>query len=330
MRRSLLTAITIALATAAAGMTALPLVAHAQPAAYPNKPLRMIVPYPPGGGTDGMGRLVAERLSERLGQTVTVVNVAGASGTVGSEQVRRADPDGYTLLFNASLFVLGKNVVKATPYDPLEDFTPLARMGQAPVLMVAAPNVAAANMADVLRAARANPTAFNMAISSQGSAGHLATLEFQRLANLKLQIIPYKGTAPAVTDIMGGSVQLMLDSAPAMLPQTKGGKLKGIAITGAARSPINADIPTMAEAGLPALNINTWYGVWAPKGLPPAVQTRLVNALAEAARSPEFKARLDAGGLSEGYLDPAAFMTFMKADQTRAVDLLRAANFQPE
>ncbi|MBL8380015.1 MAG: tripartite tricarboxylate transporter substrate binding protein [Burkholderiales bacterium] len=297
---------------------------------YPNRPIRMVVPYPPGGGTDALGRITAERMSDRLGVAVVVANVPGGSGTVGSESVRRAEPDGYTLLFNASLFLLGKHVVKSTPYDPLDDFTALGRTGLAPLLLISSSKVEGNTLADVVRAVRANPNNFNMAISGMGAAGHLGSLEFMRLVGVNLQAIPYKGTAPALADVMGGQVQLMIDAATALLPQTKGGRVRGLAITSATRSPVNPDIPTTVEAGMPGLNLTSWYGVWGPKGLPAAVNNRLVTAIAEGVRQPEFQTRIDAAGILPGYLDPAAFVEFMRGDLTRAVGLLKAANFQPE
>ena len=298
--------------------------------AYPNKPIRLVVPYPPGGGTDTLGRIMAERMAERLGFAVVVANVPGGSGTVGSDSVRRAEPDGYTLLFNASLFLMGKHVVKSTPYDPLDDFTVLGRVGQAPLLMIASSKVEAATLTDLVRAVKANPSGFNMAISSLGSAGHLGSLEFMRLAGVNLQTIPYKGTAPALADVMGGQVQLMIDAATVLAPQTKGGRVRGLAITGESRSLVNPDIPTTTEAGMPGLSIASWYGVWGPKGMPASVTNRLVTAIAEGVRQPEFKARIDAAGITPGYLDPAGFIEFMKMDLTRSVNLLRAVNFQPE
>ena len=167
---------------------------------YPNKSIRMVLPYPAGGGTDALGRITAERLSDRLGVPVVVTNVPGGSGTVGSEQVRRAEPDGYTILFNASLFLMGKHVVKSTPYDPLEDLSALGRVGQAPLLIIASGKVEAATLADVVKAVRANPNGFNMAISGMGAAGHLGSLEFMRIAGVNLQAVPYKGTAPPSPD----------------------------------------------------------------------------------------------------------------------------------
>jgi tripartite-type tricarboxylate transporter receptor subunit TctC len=302
--------------------------AIAQP--YPNKPIRMIVPYPPGGGTDALGRITAERLSERLGQPVVVTNVAGASGTVGSDSVRRADPDGYTLLFNASLFLLGKNVVKSTPYDPLDDFSALGRVGLAPLLIVASNKVEGATLLEAVKSAKANESTYNMAISGLGSAGHLGSLEFQRIAGLKLAMIPYKGTAPGLADVMSGNVQFMIDAMTALLPQTKGGRVRGLAVTSATRSKIAPDIPTTAEAGMPELNISSWYGVWGPKNLPEPIANRIAVAISELVNTPEFNARIDAAGIVPGYLGPKAFVDFMRADLTKAVALLKAANFQPE
>jgi len=290
----------------------------------------MVVPYPPGGGTDTLGRITAERLADRLKVPVVVANQPGGSGTVGSDQVRRADPDGYTLLFNASLFVLGKNVVKSTPYDPIEDFTPLGRVGLAPLALVVSNKVEATNLADLVKAVRANPASFNVAISGMGAAGHLGTLEFMRLAGVNLQSVPYKGTAPALADVMSGNVQILIDAATVLMPQTKGGRVRGIAIMSATRSNVNLDVPTTAEAGMPDLAMASWYGVWAPKGLPAAVASRIATAIAEGVKQPEFAARIESAGILPGYQDPAAFAEFIRADQARAVALLRSVNFQPE
>lgn len=297
--------------------------------AYPNKPIRMIVPFPPGGGTDTLGRLVAERMSERLGQQVLVANVAGGSGTVGSDQVRRSDPDGYTLLFHASLFALGKHVVKSTPYDPIDDFSHIGRVGLAPLLLIAHPSVPG-TLAEAVKAAKANEKAFNMAIPSLGAAGHLGALEFLRLAGLNIQVVAYKGTAPALNDTMGGSTQFMVDAMTALVPQAKAGRVRGLAVTSPTRSKLAPDIPTTAEAGMPGLTINSWYGVWGPKGLPADVNSRLVSAVAEAVKSPEYNARIEQFGVIPGYLDPAGFVKFMREDIDKAVGLLKSANFTPE
>lgn len=298
--------------------------------AYPNKPIRLVLPFPPGGGTDTFGRITADRMTERLGQQVIITNIAGGSGTVGSDTVRRAEPDGYTLLFHASLFALGKHVLKSTPYDPIEDFTAIGRVGIAPLLVVASNQLEGTTLADAVKAARANPKGFNIAIPSLGAAGHLGTLEFRRVTKLDLQVIPYKGTAPGLADVMGGSVQMMIDAMTALLPQAKAGRVKGLAVTSPTRTKLAPDIPTTAEAGMPELDINSWYGVWGPKGLPPAITSRLVAAVAEAVKHPEFLQRIEAAGILPGYLEPAEFVTFMRADVDKAVGLLKGANFTPE
>ncbi len=297
--------------------------------AYPNKPIRMVLPFPPGGGTDTLGRLVAERMSERLGQQVLITNVAGGSGTVGSDQTRRAEPDGYTLLFHASLFALGKHVVKSTPYDPIDDFTAIGRVGLAPLLLIAHPSVPG-TLAEAVKAAKANEKAFNMAIPSLGAAGHLGALEFLRLAGLNIQVVAYKGTAPALADTMGGSTQFMVDAMTALLPQAKAGRVRGLAVTSPTRTKLAPDIPTTAEAGMPGLTINSWYGVWGPKGLPEPVMSRLVAAVADVAKSPEYNQRIEQLGIIPGYLDPAGFVKFMREDIDKAVGLLKSANFTPE
>ncbi len=221
-------------------------------------------------------------------------------------------------------------MVKATPHDPLDDFTALVRVGQAPLLIIASSKGEATNLADLIKAARANPAGFNMAISGLGAAGHLGSLEFMRLAGANLQAIPCKGTNPALADVMGGSVQLMIDAATALLPQTKGGRVRGMAITSATRNKAYPEIPTTVEAGMPELTMASWHGVWGPKGLPAPVASRLTTAIAEGVRQPEFAARIEAAGIVPGYLDPTAFVEFMRGDLVKSVQLLKAANFQPE
>ncbi|BBK30462.1 tripartite-type tricarboxylate transporter receptor subunit TctC [Stella humosa] len=297
---------------------------------YPTKPIRWILPYPPGGGTDVMGRLVAEAVAPRLGQQVIVVNQSGASGTVGSDAVRRADPDGYTLLFNASIFVLGRNVVKAAPYDPVADFTPVARIGEVPLILLASNGVTGQTIPEIVAAAKANPSGFNFGLSSLGSAGHLATLEFIRLAGTRIETIAYRGASPALTDLVAGNVQLMIDPITTLLPQAQAGRAKAVAVTAAARSPLAPDVPTTAEAGMPGLVLASWYGVWGPKGLPPAVVARVSAAMADAAKDPAFIAKLATYGIQPTYMGPAEFPGFMQADIDRSIALLRAAGFQPE
>lgn len=297
---------------------------------YPSRQITWVIPYPPGGTTDTMARLTAAKVSEILKTPIIPVNKAGASGTVGSDSVRTSPADGYTILFNASLFAIGKQLFKSLPYDPQVDFQPLGRVASAPLLLVAHPGVKATSLTELVAAAKADPKAYNFALSSLGAAGHLATLEFLRLAKLDLTVVPYKGTAPALNDVMSGTVQLMIDPIAATGPLVKGGKLKALAITSARRAAVAPDVPTAAEAGMPDLVLGSWYGAWAPKGVPADVVAKLAKALEQAANDPEFKARLVQLGLEPAFDGPEAFRKFIAADVEKSAALLKAANYQPE
>ena len=297
---------------------------------FPNKSITMVVPYPPGGTTDAMGRITAQRLSAMLGVPVVVENRGGAGGTIGSDQVRRATPDGYTLLFNASIFLLGKSVLKATPYDPVADFAPLARVGQVPLLLLANPAVKATNLTQLATQMRAKPDSFNFANSAAGSAGHLATLEFGRLAGANVSVISYRGSSPALTDLIGGQVQLMFDPIGVATQHIKSGKLKAIAVTSPERSETVPDVPTSAEAGMPELKLHSWYGIWGPKGLPPDVLAKLDHAFASLGRDEEMIKRVKAIGVTPLHENRQAFSAFVAADVKRNDALLSASGFQPE
>lgn len=297
---------------------------------YPNRQITWVIPYPPGGTTDTMARLTAAKVSEILKTPIIPVNKAGASGTVGSDSVRTSAADGYTILFNASLFVLGKQLFKSLPYDPQTDFLPLGRVAAAPLMLIAHPSVKANTLTELVAAAKADSKSYNFAVSSLGAAGHLATLEFLRLAKLDLTLVPYKGTAPAVNDIMAGTVQLFIDPIAATYPPVKGNKAKALAITSTKRAPTAPDVPTSAEAGMPELVLGSWYGAWAPKGTPQAVVDRLAKALEQAANDTEFKARLEQLGLEPVFDGPEAFRKFIAADVEKSAALLKAANYQPE
>src|SRR5258708_69558 len=270
----------------AAGASLLAARALGQP--YPNKPLKMVVPSPPGGGTDGLGRITAERLAEKLGQQIIVQNIGGASGTVGSETVRRADPDGYTLLFNASLFVLGKYVVASCPYDPQADFRQVAQAGEAPLVLVVNLNVPGTDYASTVAAIAQEPKKYFFGLSSGGSAGHVATLAFLKRVGLPLDTVLYNGTAPAVADLLSGSVQLFMAPWMTTLPLATSGRARGLMVTSLERTRLAPNIPTTAEVGLKDFSISSWYGVWAPKATPDAIAGPLAAALAEVSSDPAF------------------------------------------
>ncbi|MGG5818557.1 Bug family tripartite tricarboxylate transporter substrate binding protein [Falsiroseomonas sp. HW251] len=317
-----------AIAAGAALLAAAP--ARTQTGAYPSRPIRMIVPFAPGGGVDAVGRTVAARLSERLGVPVVVENRAGGSGTIGGQAVQAAAPDGYTLLFSASTHVMARQVLRRPPYDPVADFAAIAQVGAAPLLLVLSPDRPQSNITDIVADARRNPNRWTFGASALGSAGHLATVLFLKLAGLDLVVAPYRGTAPALTDVAAGNVQMMIDPLLALLPLVQSGGVKGIAITSDRRSPLAPAIPTAAEAGMSGLQFASWYGLWGPRSLPASVTTVLEGNVAEIMREAATVERLATLGLEPTYASGEVFRRFIAADVARNADLLRSANFEPE
>ncbi|MBL8377879.1 MAG: tripartite tricarboxylate transporter substrate binding protein [Burkholderiales bacterium] len=313
----------------AVGMFALAGAAAAQ-GKFPDGPVKMIVPFAPGGGVDGAGRLIARQLQAGLNVPVVVENRAGASGTIGGRAVHAAAADGQTLLFSASTHVLANQVLAAPPYDPVGDFAAVARVGEAPLLMVIAPNLPQRNLGEVLAAVRQRPEQWVAALPALGAASHLATLLLAKQGNLTLTMTPYKGTAPALTDVAGGHVQILVDSIISLSPLAKGGKVKAIASTGAKRASVMPDVPTAAESGLPGLVYSSWYGVWAPKSTAPE-RVQLLNKAFNQAVADLTKS----GALAQIGVEPVTesveqFRKFIAADVAQAGDLLKGAGFKPE
>ena len=312
----------------AAGASVLAAPALAQ--AYPNKALQMVVPYPPGGGTDSLGRLTADVLSEKLGQQIIIRNIGGASSVTGSDTVRRADPDGYTILFNASLFVLGKHVVASCPYDPQTDFRPIAQAGEAPLVLLVNLNVPGTDYQSTMAEIAKEPKKYFFALSSGGSAGHVATLEFLRRTKLPLDTVLYKGTAPANADLLGGSVQLFMDPWTALLPLARTGKARALFVTSKERTQLAPDIPTSDEVGLTGFNISSWYGVWAPRDTPDPIVERLAAAMAEVSKDKGFIAKTTNLGIVPTARGPKDFAAFIKSEVETNTTLLRDAGYKPE
>ena len=298
--------------------------------AFPSKPLKMVVPYPPGGGTDGLGRITAQFLSEKLGQPIVIQNIGGASSTVGSDTVRRADPDGYTLLFNASLFVLGKTILPTCPYDPQADFRPIAQAGEAPLVLLVNLDVPGTDYASTMEAIRKEPKKYFFALSSGGSAGHIATLAFLKRTGLPLDTILYKGTAPANADLLSGSVQLFMDPWTALLPLATSGKARGLFVTSKERTTLAPKIPTTNEVGLKDFNLSSWYGLWSPKATPDDVVNKLAAAMAEVSKDPNFIAKTTSLGIVPTARGPKEFAAFIKEEVETNTALLKDANYKPE
>ena len=315
---------------AVAVITAAPAWAQGTRFPEPGKTVRIIVPFAAGGGVDQAARLLSEQLRKQWGTPVIVENRAGGSGTLGGNAVRTAPADGYTLLFSAATHVLARHVLSQPPYDPQVDFTAVARVGEAPLMLVLAPDLPQKTLGEVLAAARQSPDKWNAAIPAMGAPSHLATLLMARQGNVKLSYVPYKGTQPALMDVAGGHVSMLLDSMISLLPLAKGGKVRPIAITSKVRSALAPDVPTAAEAGLPGFSYATWYGVWAPKDTPAervtALNAAINAAVVELGKSGTF-ASVGVEGVTE---TPEQFRRFIAADVAQSVELLKAAGFKPE
>ena len=298
---------------------------------YPSKSrtVRLIVPFAAGGGVDVLARLYAEALKEMHGITVVVENRGGGNGTIGAFAVRQAAADGYTLLFSSSTHTTARLVMKDVPFDPVSEFAPIARVGEAPMLLIMAPERPQKTITEVVAAAKQDPAQWVFAASSLGSMGYLATVAFVQNAGVNLTITSYRGTAPALTDVAGGHVQLMIDPLLVLLPQARAGQVKGLATTTAKRSALAPDIPTAAESGMPNLEFASWYGFWGPKDLPADTVTWLNTAVNAATDQLAKDGRLAKLGQVPVTGSPADFARYIDADFKRSAALLKAANFQP-
>jgi tripartite-type tricarboxylate transporter receptor subunit TctC len=316
-----------ALALALVGAGTLP--AFAQKQGLPSQ-IRLIVPFAPGGGVDAYARLLAQNLKEKHGVDIFVENRAGSNGVVGGLAVAGAEPNGANLLFSASTHVMARQVMKSAPYDPLTAFTPIARVGEAPMLVVMNPQRTQKTIAEVVADAKANPARWDFAVAALGSMGHLTTVAFGHLGGIKLTVVPYKGTAPGLNDVAGGHVQIMIDPVIALLPMAQAGKVKPLAITTAKRSQIAPDIPTAAEAGMPGLVFSTWYGVWGPKGMPDDLTRRMNDLFNGSVQELHASGRLTTVGIEPVTETPEQFARYSEEDVKRNAELLRIANFEPQ
>jgi tripartite-type tricarboxylate transporter receptor subunit TctC len=306
----------------------LPFTARAQAPEWPSRPVRFIVPYPPGGPTDIMGRIVAQAVQGPLGQPFVVENRAGANGLIGSEQVARAAPDGTTFLVNASAHVIVPHLTPNMPIDVLADFAPVTNIAAVPLWLVVNPALPVRSVADFIAYARANPGRISYASSSSGGATHLAGELFKQLTGTDMVHVPYRGSGPAVQDLIAGNVQAMFDSVPSSAASARDGRLRALAVTTKTRIAPFPDLPTIAEAGVPGYEISTWYGIWAPARTPPAIVNRLQQAVATAARNPETRARFDALGAEPVADSPEDYARFVRAEFDRWGKLVRDARIK--
>jgi tripartite-type tricarboxylate transporter receptor subunit TctC len=304
--------------------------AFAEQSAFPDKTIRVIVPFAAGGGVDVMARLLAEKAGPMLGMPVIVENRAGASGTIGGQAVHQSAPDGTTLLFVPLTHVMANVVLKSVPYDAVNDFTPIARVGESPMLVVMSTKMAPATLAEVATAARERPADWTIATSGLGSAGHVASIELSNVSKSNMTITPYRGTAPALTDVMGGHVQLLIDSIVTLLPAARDDKVKALAITAAKRSALAPEVPTAVESGMPSLTFTSWFGFFGPKGMPKDVVTKLNAMFNEAGRKLAEEKRLVPLGAEPVAETPEDFANFVRVQVERNTKLLEGAGFKPQ
>jgi tripartite-type tricarboxylate transporter receptor subunit TctC len=288
-----------------------------------------VVPYPPGGAVDIVARLVAEKMGASLGQPVVVENKAGAAGLIGSADVMRAPPDGHVLVMSTvSSHAIAPSVYRKMPYDPVADFAPVSLVALTPYIVTVNPQVPARTLAELIALARARPGTLAFGSSGTGTTPHLAGELFATMAGVKLVHVPYKGSAPMVTDLLGGQVQVAFDNT--VIPHIKAGRLRGLAVTGPARLSAVPDVPTPAEAGLPGYEAVGWMGLMAPRGTPEPVLARLQVEVARALDAPDVRERLEGMGFQAAAGSGARFADYLKAEIGKWAKVVRDAGVEPE
>jgi tripartite-type tricarboxylate transporter receptor subunit TctC len=305
-----------------AGASLTPMIGWSQ--SYPSRPIKVIIPFPPGGPTDVLGRIVAQKLGERLGQNFVIDNKPGASGMIGADMVAKSAPDGYTLLVNASLHVINPSLYEKSRYDAISDFAPLSNLADVPLVLVVSAKMPINTVKELIAWVKASKTPINFASSGNATAPHLAGEAFKVAAGIEnMQHVPYKGSSPALTDLLGGQVQLMFDSLPSSQPFIKAGTLKAIAVTTQRRSSALPNIPTIAESGLPGFNFSTWYGMWAPASTPPAIVEKLSTEISQITRLPEVREKFLALGAEPVGNTAEEFSTFNKSELAKWARIVR-------
>ena len=280
--------------------------------AYPNKPVKVVVPYPPGGPTDIVARVVFQQVSEATGQQFVIDNRAGGGGNIGAEAVAHAPADGYTLLVATTAHAINMSLFSGLRYDVVKDFMPVSLLTQGPLVLVATPSFLANNVRELIALAKAKPDTLNFASSGNGQSTHLSGELFNAMAGVKISHVPYKGSAPALTDVMSGQVPLMFDTMLSAMPFVNSGKLKALAVTSPVRSPAAPNVPTIAESGLPGYEVFAWNGLLTPAGTPKAVVARLNEELKKALQLPQVKEKFSAQGFAASWETSEYFGRFLQ------------------
>jgi tripartite-type tricarboxylate transporter receptor subunit TctC len=290
----------------------------AQAENYPSKPIKLIVPFPAAGTTDFLARILGQELTKAWGQQVIVDNRPGAGGNIGSDLVAKSAPDGYTLVMGAvGTHAINASLYKKMPYDTVKDFAPITLIAMVPNILVVHPAVPAKSVKELIEYAKANPGKLNFASSGNGTSVHLSGELFKTMAGVSMTHVPYKGSAQALPDLLGGQVQLMFDNMPSMLPHVKAGKLRALAVTSSKRSPAMPDLPTIAEAGVAGYEASSWFGVLAPAGTPSAIVTKLNGEIVRILGLPEIKERLSSQGAEPVGNSPEQFAAYITAEMTK-------------
>ncbi|HXF66537.1 MAG TPA: tripartite tricarboxylate transporter substrate binding protein [Burkholderiales bacterium] len=319
------------LGAAALGLLALACALQtAQAQAYPARPIRLIVPFPPGGGNDIVGRIVAQHLAEALGVPVVVDNRGGAGGTIGTDIAAKSAPDGHTLLVNNISLAVNATLVPKLPYDTLKDLAPVTLIGRQPNIVVVNPALPAKSVAELLALARAKPGGINYGSGGIGTASHLATEMLKLMTGTEMVHVPYKGLGPALTDLIGGRVQLIISTLASALPQVKAGKLRPLAVTTAQRSAFFPELPTMAEAGVKGYEFSTWYGLLVAARTPRPIVERLNAQTGKVLRSPALNEQFAAQGLESAPGTPAEFGAYLRSEVEKWGKVIRASGARPE
>lgn len=295
---------------------------------YPNKPVKVIIPFPPGGTLDAVGRMLAQKLQEQTGQTFFIENKPGGNGTIGADAVAKAPADGYTLLFNASTFTTAPMTMKSAPYDVVKDFQPIALVAQAPLAVSVNNELPVKDIRSLVAHAKANPGKLTFAIGSTGSAGNLATELLRKASGIEYVIVPYKGTAPAFQDLIGGQISGFIDPLLGAMNFHKAGKLRIIAVTSKARVPTLPDVPTVGET-VPGYEFYSWYGLWAPAKLPADVTAKL-NAEVNKALATDMRAKLVEQGLIVNGGSIEEFAKFQREDMAKSQKIITEGHIRAE
>ena len=293
---------------------------------YPSKPIRFVVPYPPGGPLDTVARLLGQKVSESVKQPVVVDNKPGAGGNIGADTVAKSAPDGYTLLMGAvATHAINPTLYASIPYDPIKDFVPVTQLASTPNVLILNTSVPASSVREFIAYAKANPGKLNFGSGSTGSAGHLAGELFKTMAGIDMTHVPYKGAAPAMQDLIGGRVQLMFDNFASANTQVKAGKVKALAVTTARRSSLAPDLPTVAESGLAGFDINTWFGLFVPANTPREIVDRLHAEFTRALAMPDIREKIVNLGAEPVGNKPEEFAAYIKAEGEKYARVIKAS-----